>query len=68
MARQLSFAGTSFDIKEIELSDQFVDMYNASVKLVSINAEQVIKDLFLGFSNSGKSVNLCQYCKLFYLI
>ena len=36
IARQLSFAGTSFDIKEISLCDKFIDMYNASVKLVSI--------------------------------
>eukprot|EP00795_Rhopilema_esculentum_P015446 gene15447-6694_t len=33
IARQLSFAGTSFDVREIPLSDQFIDMYNASVKL-----------------------------------
>ena len=36
IARQLSFAGTSFDVKEIALDDDFIDMYNASVKLVGI--------------------------------
>eukprot|EP00794_Sanderia_malayensis_P014235 gene14235-15720_t len=33
IARQLSFSGTSFDIKEISLSQDFIDMYNESVKL-----------------------------------
>lgn len=34
MARQLSFAGVTFDIKEVPLSDQFIEMYNASAVLV----------------------------------
>ena len=34
-ARQLSFAGVKFSINEVPLSADFVDMYNASVKLVS---------------------------------
>jgi len=32
-ARQLSFAGVKFSINEVPLSADFVDMYNASVKL-----------------------------------
>ena len=34
MARQLSFSGVTFDIKEVPLSDQFIEMYNASALLV----------------------------------
>lgn len=33
MTRQLSFAGVTFDIKELPLSEDFIEMYNASVKL-----------------------------------
>lgn len=33
MTRQLSFAGVSFDIKELPLSRDFIEMYDASVKL-----------------------------------
>lgn len=35
MTRQLSFAGVTFDIKELPLTKQFTEMYDASVKLVS---------------------------------
>lgn len=35
MTRQLSFAGVTFDIKELPLSKDFTDMYDASVQLVS---------------------------------
>ena len=35
MTRQLSFAGVTFDIRELPLSKDFIEMYNASVKLVS---------------------------------
>ena len=35
MTRQLNFAGVSFDIKELPLSLDFIEMYNDSVKLVS---------------------------------
>lgn len=35
MTRQLSFAGVTFDIKELPLSKDFTDMYDESVKLVS---------------------------------
>ena len=35
MTRQLSFAGVTFDVKELPLSKDFTDMYDASVKLVS---------------------------------
>ncbi|XP_015772110.1 PREDICTED: protein strawberry notch homolog 1-like isoform X2 [Acropora digitifera] len=33
MTRQLSFAGVTFDIKELPLSLDFIEMYNDSVKL-----------------------------------
>ena len=35
LARQLSFNGVSFDIEQVSLCRPFIDMYNASVKLVS---------------------------------
>ena len=35
IARQLSFKGVSFKIDEISLEEDFVKMYNDSVKLVS---------------------------------
>ena len=35
MTRQLSFAGVTFDIKDLPLSQDFIKMYNDSVKLVS---------------------------------
>ena len=35
-ARQLSFAGVNFDIKDVPLSEKFVEMYDASVELVSL--------------------------------
>lgn len=36
MARQLSFCGVSFSISEVQLTDKFVEAYDASVKLVRI--------------------------------
>ncbi|XP_057295690.1 protein strawberry notch homolog 1-like [Hydractinia symbiolongicarpus] len=33
IARQLSFAGVTFDIKEVKLCSSFIEMYDASVKL-----------------------------------
>ena len=35
MTRQLNFAGVTFDIKELPLSLDFIEMYNDSVKLLS---------------------------------
>ena len=35
LTRQLSFAGVTFDIKDLPLSKDFIKMYNDSVKLVS---------------------------------
>ena len=35
MARQLSFAGVTFDVREVSLSREFVDMYNTAVHVVS---------------------------------
>ena len=37
MTRQLSFAGVTFEIKELPLTKDFTEMYDASVKLVSVN-------------------------------
>ena len=36
MARQLSFFGVTFSINKVELTDKFVEAYDASVKLVSL--------------------------------
>lgn len=36
IARQLSFSGVTFKIDEVLLSQEYVKMYNKSVKLVSI--------------------------------
>ena len=33
-ARQLSFAGVSFSVTEVELPDKFIEAYDASVELV----------------------------------
>ena len=35
MTRQLSFAGVTFDLKDLQLSKDFMEMYSDSVKLVS---------------------------------
>ena len=35
IARQLSFKGVSFNIREIEIPREFVQIYDAAVKLVS---------------------------------
>ena len=35
IARQLSFSGVTFNIKEVKLCTSFIEMYDASVKLVS---------------------------------
>lgn len=37
MARQLSFAGVGFDIKDVCLCEDFIKMYDAAVKLVSLD-------------------------------
>ena len=34
IARQLSFQGVTFDVKEVKLCPSFIEMYDASVKLV----------------------------------
>ena len=36
LARQLSFAGVTFNIQEVELSHDFKKVYDASVELVSV--------------------------------
>lgn len=34
-ARQLSFAGVTFDVKEVPVQDDYITMYDMSVELVS---------------------------------
>lgn len=34
IARQLSFQGVTFDVKEVKLCPSFIEMYDAAVKLV----------------------------------
>lgn len=36
IARQLSFHGVTFDIREVTLGEKFREMFDASVELVSI--------------------------------
>ena len=36
IARQLSFTGVTFKIEEVPLTQQYIKMYNKSVRLVSI--------------------------------
>lgn len=43
MARQLSFAGVTFEIRELPLAVDFVEMYNSAVSLVSC------ENSFMGF-------------------
>ena len=35
IARQLSFTGVTFKIEEVPLNQQYINMYNKSVRLVS---------------------------------
>ena len=35
IARQLSFGGVTFDVKEVKLCSSFIEMYDAAVKMVS---------------------------------
>lgn len=35
IARQLSFTGVTFKIEEVPLTQQYINMYNKSVRLVS---------------------------------
>ena len=55
MARQLSFAGVTFDIKEVKLAGSFIEMYDAAVKLVGIivvSLHNLNIELYLFSSNS----------------
>jgi len=52
MARQLSFAGVTFSVNQVELSDKFKEAYDASVKLVSIL-------LLLFFLSNHPTVSRC---------
>jgi len=35
IARQLSFTGVTFDVKQVKLCPSFIEMYDAAVKMVS---------------------------------
>ena len=35
IARQLSFSGVTFDVREVSLADKFIEMYDSSVEMVS---------------------------------
>ena len=35
-ARQLSFAGVTFDVKEVPVHEHYINMYDMSVELVSL--------------------------------
>ena len=45
-ARQLSFAGVSFSVNEVDLPDKFIEAYDASVELVRyiIQSRLVFRD------------------------
>lgn len=53
MARQLSFAGVTFDIKEVPLSDQFIEMYNASAVLVCTMCTSVLNEIITSNLHKG---------------
>ena len=36
IARQLSFAGVTFDIRTVALGEKFIEMYDSSVEMVRI--------------------------------
>jgi hypothetical protein len=73
MARQLSFSGVTFDIKEVPLSEKFIEMYNASAILVgsasfpySDNTTEIITnwDLIVFFSFLQCSGNRRERCSI----
>lgn len=45
IARQLSFTGVTFKIEEVPLSQQYIGMYNKSVKLVSTSKSSLEMNL-----------------------
>ena len=36
IARQLSFSGVTFDIREVSLTEKFIEMYDSSVEMVRV--------------------------------
>lgn len=66
MTRQLSFNGVTFDIKELPLTKDFIDMYDASVKLVS-NDERLFliprSIISRGYNIQLTIFYLIKYCK-----
>lgn len=61
IARQLSFHGVSFKIEEVTLSDDFIKVYDDSVKLVSTLCPKSGVKLAL---NIAKIVQPCSGLKL----
>ena len=59
MARQLSFAGVTFEIRELPLAVDFVEMYNSAVSLVSC------ENSFMG-SVSWPEMPHLDYCGILY--
>ena len=62
MTRQLSFAGVTFDIKELPLSLDFIDMYNDSVKLVSgtcVNRDGLNSFILISISSLLAMLSTC---------
>ena len=69
MTRQLSFTGVTFDIKELPLSRDFIEMYNDSVKLVSVTCvliKMVQNSFLLSISSYLQCCQLVNYsfCKI----
>lgn len=66
MARQLSFAGVTFQIQEIPLTREFVEMYDASVALVSFStkftATVCYNSQLVFISFSLHSILVCRNC------
>ena len=62
MTRQLSFAGVTFDIKELPLSLDFIDMYSDSVKLVSgtcVNRDGLNSFILISISSLLAMLSTC---------
>ncbi len=52
LARALSFKGATFEVVDVELSKQFEDMYDASVKLWT----ELVQSLECGFKKHNRQV------------
>lgn len=53
IARQLSFHGVTFDIREVTITEKFREMFDASVELVSKLNVDALHWLVLSSSHSG---------------